>query len=306
MVPLGRHALMPGQLVHTNEVLVSLGDNWFAHCSAQQSVDIIGRRLQYVTEQLKKLASQLKDLEARANFAADINETLEGGFMEIREECPEEEQHDNLVRRSRHKIRHPKQEPCGQKDHVDVMAHLDELEKAERQSKDEQETQEQETDHLHDRSVAQCNPEVVTLPTSRINDKKQTSRSCSVITFRHTPVDQPNLSSTDVVDCDISPGNIVKLHSSTVEKLNQTEEKFSSNRHVSSRVSKHVRFADDSSSNVAENSSKPEETRAVRTSRLPFTGVIVEKQTTNSKETIGTKQPARESAFKRSRQTNDS
>ena len=113
-----------------------------------------------------------------------------------------------------------------------------------------------------------------------------------------------------MVDCDISPGNIVKLHSSTVEKLNQTEEKFSSNRHVSSRVSKHVRFADDSSSNVAENSSKPEETRAVRTSRLvsactiiihtitsclhmtsnvlvsilqPFTGVIVEKQTTNSK-----------------------
>ena len=87
---------MPGQLVHTNEVLVSLGDNWFAHCSAQQSVDIIGRRLQCkqfltslltdtlfslshldVTEQLKKLASQLKDLEARANFAADINETLE-------------------------------------------------------------------------------------------------------------------------------------------------------------------------------------------------------------------------------------
>ena len=37
---------MPGQLYHTNEILVLLGDNWFAKRSAKQAIEIAERRKQ--------------------------------------------------------------------------------------------------------------------------------------------------------------------------------------------------------------------------------------------------------------------
>ena len=45
MVPISKVAFMPGKLIHTNEVLVLLGDNWFVDRSAQQACQIIDRRL---------------------------------------------------------------------------------------------------------------------------------------------------------------------------------------------------------------------------------------------------------------------
>lgn len=45
-VPFGRFGFMPGQLYHTNEVLVLLGDNWFARRSAKQAIEIAERRKQ--------------------------------------------------------------------------------------------------------------------------------------------------------------------------------------------------------------------------------------------------------------------
>ena len=36
---------MPGQLIHTNEILVLLGDNWFAERSAKQAGEIVERRI---------------------------------------------------------------------------------------------------------------------------------------------------------------------------------------------------------------------------------------------------------------------
>ncbi|ELK24783.1 Unconventional prefoldin RPB5 interactor [Myotis davidii] len=44
MVPFGPFAFMPGKLVHTNEVTVLLGDNWFAKCSAKQAVGLVEHR----------------------------------------------------------------------------------------------------------------------------------------------------------------------------------------------------------------------------------------------------------------------
>lgn len=37
MVPFTKKAFMPGHLVHTNEILVLLGDNWFVERSAKQA-----------------------------------------------------------------------------------------------------------------------------------------------------------------------------------------------------------------------------------------------------------------------------
>ena len=36
---------MPGQLIHTNEIQVLLGDNWFVDRSAKQAAEIIDRRV---------------------------------------------------------------------------------------------------------------------------------------------------------------------------------------------------------------------------------------------------------------------
>ena len=43
-VPVGRFAYMPGQLYHTNEILVLLGDNWFTKRTAQQAKSLAERR----------------------------------------------------------------------------------------------------------------------------------------------------------------------------------------------------------------------------------------------------------------------
>lgn len=44
-VPIGKHAFFPGQLVHTNEIMVLLGDNHFIERSVRQADGIADRRL---------------------------------------------------------------------------------------------------------------------------------------------------------------------------------------------------------------------------------------------------------------------
>ncbi|CAH1757112.1 7530_t:CDS:2 [Entrophospora sp. SA101] len=48
MVPISKFAFMPGKLVHTNEILVLLGDNWFVERSAYQAIGIVDRRIEKV------------------------------------------------------------------------------------------------------------------------------------------------------------------------------------------------------------------------------------------------------------------
>lgn len=45
MVPLGKLAMMKGKLCHTNEILVFLGDGYFAKYSALQAADLCRRRV---------------------------------------------------------------------------------------------------------------------------------------------------------------------------------------------------------------------------------------------------------------------
>ncbi|KAL3179793.1 hypothetical protein MRX96_037775 [Rhipicephalus microplus] len=65
MVPLNSLAFMPGRIIHTNEVLVLLGDNWFAERSASQAMDIARRR----AEQCRKMQKELKaERQQRTNW----------------------------------------------------------------------------------------------------------------------------------------------------------------------------------------------------------------------------------------------
>lgn len=45
MIPLCSKAMIPGKLVHTNQVLVGLGDNWFSKVSTKSAVENCDRRI---------------------------------------------------------------------------------------------------------------------------------------------------------------------------------------------------------------------------------------------------------------------
>ncbi|KAL1527117.1 hypothetical protein AB1Y20_015799 [Prymnesium parvum] len=88
LVPHGKMATFPGKLVHTNEVMVLLGDNYFALRSAQQASKLAGRRVEWVRPQLEAkqtevaaLAQQVEELQSVYEITAQQHDTFE-----IREE----------------------------------------------------------------------------------------------------------------------------------------------------------------------------------------------------------------------------
>ncbi|XP_074645127.1 uncharacterized protein LOC141901648 [Tubulanus polymorphus] len=110
MVPFGPIAFMPGKLVHTNEVLVLLGDNWFVDRSAKQSCEIIDRRIKEVQKKLSVLDQQRTLLLGRSEFTEQLKSISEekDKYVEIKEEYNEEEErkwkekHRENVRKYRH------------------------------------------------------------------------------------------------------------------------------------------------------------------------------------------------------------
>ncbi|XP_010881651.2 unconventional prefoldin RPB5 interactor 1 isoform X2 [Esox lucius] len=88
MVPFGPLAFMPGKLVHTNEITVLLGDNWFAKCSAKQAQMLVEHRKKHVQSALDDLHKTKKNFEARVGFTEDLEKLSDGkgGYVDIREE----------------------------------------------------------------------------------------------------------------------------------------------------------------------------------------------------------------------------
>ncbi|XP_057619050.1 unconventional prefoldin RPB5 interactor 1 [Chionomys nivalis] len=88
MVPFGPLAFMPGRLVHTNEVTVLLGDNWFAKCSAKQAVGLVEHRKEHVRKTIDDLKKVLKNFESRVEFTEDLQKMSDaaGDIVDIREE----------------------------------------------------------------------------------------------------------------------------------------------------------------------------------------------------------------------------
>ncbi|CAG8851237.1 11858_t:CDS:2, partial [Racocetra persica] len=70
-VPIGKLAFMPGKLVHTNEILAMLGDNWFAERSTKQAVDIVDRRLEMVRKTINDLETQLENQKTKIGLTSD-------------------------------------------------------------------------------------------------------------------------------------------------------------------------------------------------------------------------------------------
>ncbi|XP_006867363.1 PREDICTED: unconventional prefoldin RPB5 interactor-like [Chrysochloris asiatica] len=88
MVPFGPFAFMPGKLIHTNEVTVLLGDNWFAKCSAKQAVGLVEHRKEHIRKTIDDFKNVMKSFESRVEFTEDLQKMSDaaGDIVDIREE----------------------------------------------------------------------------------------------------------------------------------------------------------------------------------------------------------------------------
>mmetsp|Transcript_46189 Transcript_46189/g.147803 ORF Transcript_46189/g.147803 Transcript_46189/m.147803 type:complete len:157 (-) Transcript_46189:211-681(-) len=81
MVPYGKVAFFPGELIHTNELLVHLGDSYYVEASAMQAGGIIDRRRTFLGDKIAAAEEGLRDMRARAGFAGESSrEEEEGGL----------------------------------------------------------------------------------------------------------------------------------------------------------------------------------------------------------------------------------
>jgi prefoldin alpha subunit len=71
MVPMGRHAFFPGHLTRTNEIMVHLGDAYYAEVTAGHAKGIVQRKQAAVADGITKAQQQLKALHARLTVSGD-------------------------------------------------------------------------------------------------------------------------------------------------------------------------------------------------------------------------------------------
>ncbi|ONM34880.1 Prefoldin chaperone subunit family protein [Zea mays] len=131
MVPFGGAAFFPGRLIHTNELLVLLGEGYYAERSAKQTTDILHRRGQELEAQVEAMKATITDLEAEANFFESTATEASEGLVEIREEYDEDT--ETKTTRSEASI------ATGvmfdnDREHAQIMARLVELEREEKEA----------------------------------------------------------------------------------------------------------------------------------------------------------------------------
>lgn len=123
--------LMEGSIVHTNEIMVLLGDNWFLERSASESIDIINRRQRKIESLVEKFNAEKEQHENWLNMI----HSLYGGeeeLCEINEKVDEEEEkrwrevHRLKVRE--HKMKEAAERAKIRESHEDMMRRLEQLE----------------------------------------------------------------------------------------------------------------------------------------------------------------------------------
>jgi len=135
MVPFGNVAFMSGSLMHTNDVLVLLGDNWFVEQSAKQTVDILGRRIAALQTQVDELQTRMQQIKTELSYAKGLAEES-SDTVEIVEPYDEQveqswrTQHEANVRKSRKETKELNKESDVQEhtDYEQIWRRLEQLE----------------------------------------------------------------------------------------------------------------------------------------------------------------------------------
>ncbi|XP_075165553.1 unconventional prefoldin RPB5 interactor [Haematobia irritans] len=102
MVPVGKKALMPGRLIHTNEVLVGHYQGYFSKCSAFKAEEICDLRIKTAREHLKKLETELELWQNKLEKPYVEGVVPSGEEREIIEEYNEEQE---KIWKEKHQIR---------------------------------------------------------------------------------------------------------------------------------------------------------------------------------------------------------
>ncbi|BET03202.1 Prefoldin subunit [Nesidiocoris tenuis] len=116
--PIGKKAMMRANLVHTNEITVSLGLGWFVKVSSSGAVEICRRRIAQCEEMLKKCEAERILYESRRD-AKLRSEAF--GCEEIVEKYEEEEEEKWRVEH-REKVRQHKQQLRDVKDQLKLSS----------------------------------------------------------------------------------------------------------------------------------------------------------------------------------------
>ncbi|XP_040159697.1 unconventional prefoldin RPB5 interactor-like protein isoform X2 [Anopheles arabiensis] len=138
MIPIGSKALLPGQLYHTGEVMVSHGCGYFSECSAEQAQSIADRRIRLAEELLAKYEREREMYSDKLEvpLTSEAFAGAEGG-REIIEEYDEEtekrwrEEHRLRVRESKQreaKERAAKRDTAEETSDKELFAKLEEME----------------------------------------------------------------------------------------------------------------------------------------------------------------------------------
>ena len=132
IVPMTKKAFMVGHLVHTNEVMVLLGDNWFAERSAKQASQICQSRLKRCEQSMQEVAKEIDLIEGWIEGTRQV--TKEEGEVDIREDYDEEaeqrwrEEHAKRVRAERRKEKSETAASATEQDEEQIWRRLEELE----------------------------------------------------------------------------------------------------------------------------------------------------------------------------------
>ncbi|XP_056862818.1 uncharacterized protein LOC130510435 isoform X1 [Raphanus sativus] len=95
MVPFGKKAFFPGRLIHTNECLVFLGENYYTDRTSKQTVDVLRRRDKTLQSQIHSLKAEIDDFQTEASFFAKTASEVSEGLLEIREEYEDDEEEED-------------------------------------------------------------------------------------------------------------------------------------------------------------------------------------------------------------------
>jgi len=129
MVPFGGAAFFPGSLIHTNQLLVLLGDGYYADRSAKQTIEILHRRGTELETQMEAIKATIANLEAEAKFFESTAAEASEGLVEIREEYEEETEINSSKSEASSSSR-----GISDAEHARIMARFDELEILEKEA----------------------------------------------------------------------------------------------------------------------------------------------------------------------------
>uniref|UniRef100_A0A0D3B508 NADP-dependent oxidoreductase domain-containing protein n=1 Tax=Brassica oleracea var. oleracea TaxID=109376 RepID=A0A0D3B508_BRAOL len=91
------HNIMASRLIHTNECLVFLGENYYTDRTSKQTVDVLRRRDKTLQSQIHSLKAEIDDFQTEASFFANTALEAAEGVLEIREEYEKEEEDSGTV-----------------------------------------------------------------------------------------------------------------------------------------------------------------------------------------------------------------